>query len=246
VLTIKLAAVPALLAGTVMLKGTGRGVRHPPREHIPQARDGAGLRLVAAWLGNGTVCCMFGLMSGVFPRLGTEIGVSATLFGALMAVAGLMRTGVFFSALRGATWPGSWRLSVAVQVAGALLMATISVAAALPWLVLVFASLGTALGMAYYVSLYASLEDEGSRGMKSGIHEAALVGGVLVGTFGGGSIAQTWGLRAPYVPIAALAVLLVVAQSVLHLAFERRLALAAAAPEGSAEPVVAERPHGGA
>ncbi len=83
------------------------------------------------------------------------------------------------------------------------------------WLGLVFASIGIATGIAYYRSLYASLAGESSRGLKSGAHEAILFLGILAGSAGGGMLAHFWDIRAPYIPIAGLAFLVLIIQEVL-------------------------------
>ena len=211
-----LAAVPALLACVSMLRVTPpqAAKRQPPA--AGSSRPGARRRLAAAWIGNGTVCCMLGLMTGVFPDLGKTMGVSARLFGLLVALCGLVRTIVFLSGQLGAVWPRDWRASLATQVGGAGLVGIFGLTAS-GWMVaLVFAGVGLCMGLSYYVSLYTSLEGGGGRGRKSGLHEAALMTGVTIGTLGGGAIAHRWGLHAPYVPIALLSVVMVVLQAVLR------------------------------
>ena len=216
ILPILLAAGPALLAGA-SLRGVAGG-RRADRKASPAgpAPAGARRRLIAAWLGNGALCCLFGLMMNVFPMFGKTIGVTPTIFGGLIALVGLVRTGVFVMGGLGASWPRDWRLSLFVQVAAAALVALTGVVGSCWWAALVFASLGLGMGLSYYVSLYASLEGEGSRGIKSGLHEAALMGGLMLGAVGGGVVAHRWGLRAPYAPVAGLALVIVIAQMLLQ------------------------------
>jgi len=222
------ALAPVLLAAVPVLGAylSLRGVSERRAERVRRPRDGrrgggntAGL--LAGWIGNGSMCCLFGLMSGVFPKFGLEIGVGAAVFGLMMALAGLLRTGVFLASFFGSVWPRDWRVSVAGQLLAAALVGGVSLAGS-PWVPFVaFAGVGLGVGLAFQASLHRSLEGEHARGMKSGLHEAALMGGVLLGTFGGGGVAEAWGLRAPYVPAAGLACLLAAVQVVLNLRARR-------------------------
>jgi len=221
-LPVVLAGVPALLACFAAL--TSRRQNPMPKRAPPAhaASPGGLLRLIAAWLGNASICCLLGLMGGVFPRLGTEIGVTSVVFGFLIALNGLMRSGVFLGGFLGLRWLRDWRFSVAGQLLAAAMVGPIVAVSSKLWLAAAFAAMGIAGGTNYYVSLYASLEAPGSRALKSGIHEAALLAGLLFGTFGGGALAHKWGLRAPYLPMAGVVVVLAGLQVVLQLAARRR------------------------
>jgi len=107
------ALAPVLLAAVPVLGAylSLRGVSERRAERVRRPRDGrrgggntAGL--LAGWIGNGSMCCLFGLMSGVFPKFGLEIGVGAAVFGLMMALAGLLRTGVFLASFFGSVWRG--------------------------------------------------------------------------------------------------------------------------------------------
>jgi len=211
------AALPALLALVSAPRRAGR--RHRPAAPPPRGprKPGVRRRLAAAWIGSASICCLLGLMSGVFPKLGAEIGVTSAAFGVLIGASSVTRTGVFFAGLRGAVWPKDWRASCVAQVIAAGMVMTVCKASAHWWLAVVFATAGASVGVSYFASLYASLEDEGSRLMKSAIHEAAIFGGVLLGTLGGGEIAHAWGVRAPYVPMGLFVLALVAVQVALNL-----------------------------
>jgi hypothetical protein len=171
--------------------------------------------LAAVWLGNLSVCSLLGLMGGVFPKLGEQIGVDARAFGLLMAGLALGRLPAFVLALRWGRWLHDWRVGMVTQLLAAVMVATVSQASAYAWLSLVFLSVGLTGGANYYRGLFKSLEGEGSRGFKSGMHEASLMAGYLVGSLASGALAGRWGLRAPYVPISLLTVGLVAAQVIL-------------------------------
>jgi len=206
--------IPVLAACAAMVfspcpHGTPAPLRTAPRT------PGARRALAAVWLGNLSVCSLLGLMGGVFPKLGEQIGVDARAFGLLMAGLALGRLPAFVLALRWGRWLHDWRVGMVTQLLAAVMVATVSQASAYAWLSLVFLSVGLTGGANYYRGLFKSLEGEGSRGFKSGMHEASLMAGYLVGSLASGALAGRWGLRAPYVPISLLTVGLVAAQVIL-------------------------------
>ena len=208
------AAIPAVLACAVMLRSPcahTRPVKVAPGPKAPGSRR----ELLAVWLGATAVCSLLGLMSGVFPKLGTELGVTAGVFGLFMAGSGLGRSVVFSLGLRWSRRLHGWGWAAVTQVLAGGMVASVARASSHLWLALVFVSLGLALGVNYFRGLYKSLEHAGSRGLKSGLHEAALLGGILLGSLGGGAAAKQWGLRAPYAPAGIWVLTLVALQAVL-------------------------------
>lgn len=208
------AVVPAALAGAAMLRSPCTH-RRPAKPEAGPRTPGSRRELVTVWLGATAVCSLLGLMSGVFPKLGTELGVTASVFGVFMAGLGLGRSVVFSLGLRWSRHLHGWGLAAATQLLAGCMVASVARATSRLWLALVFVSLGLALGTNYFRGLYKSLEHAGSRGLKSGLHEAALLGGILVGSLGGGAAARAWGLRAPYAPAGLWVLTLVLLQAVL-------------------------------
>lgn len=211
-------ALPFLVAGVFPLFAAAAMARAPqkhakPNRHAREpATPGVKRGLLAAWLGNVSICCLLGLMSGVFPKLGSEIGVTSTTFGVFICLMGVGRSLLFLLGFRWSRWLRDWRLTVLAQILAAGMVATVSRTNSHVWLGLVFVTLGLSFGATYYRGLYTSLEGAASRGMKSGMHEAALLAGILLGSLGGGSVAHFWGLRQPYFPMACFTVLLVTVQ----------------------------------
>ena len=208
------AVAPVALAFAVVALSPSPHAR-PTRVARGRSEPGTRRVLAAAWLGNASSCCLVGLMGSVFPELGLAINVNEAAFGRLMAGMGLGRTFMFLLGFRWSRWLQDWRKAAAAQLLGAAMVATVAKASAQWWLAMVFLSVGFALGVNYYRGLYKSLEGEGSRGLRVGLHEAALLGGITLGSLGGGALAEGWGLRAPYVPIAVIVAVLVAVQCVL-------------------------------
>ncbi len=208
------AGAPILIACLVLLLTPKEPVRLEKKPcHAPEA--GSKRDLVSAWLGNFSAFCLVGLMCGIFPKLGIEIGITSSKFGVLVAIMGLGRTLMFVLGMRRSIWVRDRWISTLAQALAAGTVAMVPFTNAHWWLSLVFASIGIATGIAYYRSLYASLAGESSRGLKSGAHEAILFLGILAGSAGGGALAYFWDIRAPYIPIAGLAFLVLIIQVVL-------------------------------
>jgi predicted MFS family arabinose efflux permease len=208
------AAVPVVVACGAMVLSPCPHSR-PARAATSSRTPGTRRTLVAVWLGNMSVCSLLGLMESVFPGLGQRIGVDAPAFGMLMAVLGLGRMPVFVMAFSRGRWFHDWRVGVGTQLVVSGMVATVAWTSAHWWLAAIFLALGLAAGINYYRALFKSLEGEGARGFKSGLHEASLMAGFLLGSLASGVVAEHWGLRAPYVPMALVSVGLVAAQWIL-------------------------------
>jgi MFS family permease len=207
-----LGTIPMLVACGVLIQsrcGHGKPQACAPSTPAPGTRR----ELATVWLSNVSVCSLLGLMSGVFPKLGADIGVNAGMFGLFMGGLALGRSSVFLLGLRWGDRLHDGRLAMATQALAAVLVATVSRAQSRAWLALVFGVIGLALGANYFRGLYKSLEQAGSRGLKSGRHEATLLLGVLLGSLGGGTLARGVGVRAPYVPAGLLVGVLLLAQA---------------------------------
>jgi MFS family permease len=231
------AVLPAGLACALMLRfrcGHGRP------EAVVRTAPVVGVKreLVSVWLSNMAVCSLLGLMSGVFPELGMTLGVNAAVFGFLMAGLALGRSVVFFLGLFWSQRLHDWRLAMPAQIFAGLMVASVGRTHSRIWLALVYLAVGLAVGINYYRGLYKSLEGAGSRGLKSGLHEATLLLGILLGSLGGGWLAKNHGLRAPYMPAGVFVIVLLVFQAALLISSgaARRKAAPVPPEDGAAGP----------
>jgi predicted MFS family arabinose efflux permease len=215
------ACIPAFMACLASLIIKPRDTVSGTAEDSEEPRIVSKKELAGAWFASLCVFCLFGLMSSVFPKLGSEIGITSDRFGILVFFAGAARTLVFAFGTRWGQRLTDWRISTAVQAVTVVMVSTVCYTSSHMWMGIVFVALGLSAGTAYYRSLYTSLEGKGSKVLKSGAHEAILIAGLLAGTIGGGAIAQKWGLRAPYVPVAGLAMILLAVQVILALLARR-------------------------
>jgi MFS family permease len=210
-LTFLVALIPLSLACSAMVWSPCPH-RRPARVAPGPSQRGSKRLLAAAWLGTISACSLLGLIGGVFPGLGRTLGVGPSLFGVLLAGAALGRTLVFLLGFRWGRWVRDWRSAALAQIVASAMVGTLAFASRAWWLAVVFGVAGVAMGVCYYRGLYQTLEAPGSRGRKSGVFEASVLGGILLGTLGGGWIADRYGLRAPYVPLGLGCVLLALVQ----------------------------------
>lgn len=216
------AALPVALAYLILLFTPAEVSEKKEGDAAGETWSGSGAELAAAWLSCLSMACLGGMMMGVFPRLGKDIGIGASKFGLLVATAGMGRTVMFALGMWKSNIVRDWRFSGIVQLAAAGMVATLCRAESYWWIACVYVVLGISFASTYYRSLYASLEGAGSKGMRSSVHEAVLFAGILIGSVGGGEIAERWALRSPYVPIACLVVLFGIVQLVLVGAARRK------------------------
>jgi predicted MFS family arabinose efflux permease len=209
------AAIPALMGVALLAphpyqRAAAHARASPVSAPAPTRRE-----MYGVWLGNFAIFSMIGLMLDVFPSRGLDIGVTPSRFGVFVFLLGFARSLMFLLGFRWSRRLRDRRGAMLAQVAAAGMLATVSVASSHVWLALVCGTIGLASGVTYYQGSYASLESIGARGLRSGLLDASVVAGSLVGALGGGALARFVDKRAPYVPIAGMAMLLVIAQMVL-------------------------------
>jgi MFS family permease len=189
---------------------TAAPVRH--QEDAPvvdQAHPGHDSFLRAAWIGNFSVYCTFGIIMNLFPELGhAEFHLSPFAIGCLIMLLGLARTITFWYLGKWIVWPYQTRFIFRSLPAAALGLILIALAPT-PWLLVPgFVILGIVLAFSFNNSLFYSLSSPENVGANTGRHETMAVGGIMTGSLLGGILAEAFGLRAPYL-VAALFISLV-------------------------------------
>ncbi len=170
--------------------------------------------LYLAWIANVATYFTIGVMRSLFPKLGEQLGMGTTSIGALLSLITVSQVVSFAILARTSSW--HYRLvpifaSQAVLLVSSLMVYSLSGVGELsPVMVL----MGGCTGLVYYSSIYYSLNTSGSRGARSGIHEALIGVGIVLGPLSGGIVAQIWGLRAPYL-LAAGAITVAISATVL-------------------------------
>lgn len=171
----------------------------------PVPRPGTRAFRLAAWTANAVAYGLATLLNIHYPAWLREIGHGEALLGTYLGVVFFTQTGSFLWLTR---FPG-WRYRVAPlllwQVPLVLVVALLPWFRA-PWLILAGApAVGAGLGMAYFASLFYSVEHPEDRGRNAGLHEAILgVGSMVIPVLGGWVAGMTGRLEAPYLVGAAV------------------------------------------
>jgi len=177
-LVVTLAAVPLL--AVPMPEAPAAPAQEPGEgEAVGPARARLFLRL--AWIANFTAFfAMVGIMR-IFPRISGELGVELGRMGWVLVPLDLGKIASFALLTRAPFWHYSFRwLFLTQAAAGAGLVAAGFVEAW--WLMaLLFPLLGALSGLTYFSSIYYGLNLREGEGMKSGLHETVLSGGVCIG-----------------------------------------------------------------
>jgi len=154
--------------------------------------------LYLAWLANFLGWCATAMVSGLVPELARMLQIGPAVSGVMLFMACASRVSILLTLQSRIGWQTRIRsllLSEAVMAVGLL-----SVAGAhhLFWLAWGMMAIGAASGMAYLMSVHASLSAQARPGRNVGIHEMLVGAGSLVGPVLGGAIAKATDIRTPY------------------------------------------------
>jgi len=224
----------ACVAAAFVLLPKGRGVALAAREAAPPAAAGQRaevgppgaqvLRTFRAmgWIANTAAYGVFGILTHHLPQWFTHRGWDERDYGWYLGGILASQT-IVFLVLGGAVrlaW-SAWRLWLP-QLMGAAAVALVPVLAHYPWLLATAPVIGLACGVSYSASIFYSLEAPGERGRNAGIHEGLIGVGGFLPPFAAGLLVRFGGqLGAPYALAAALLILSLAAQVVLHVRCRR-------------------------
>jgi DHA1 family tetracycline resistance protein-like MFS transporter len=135
----------------------------------------------------------------IFPKLITEIEMSASAYSLLMLVWSGTQWIMFY--ILGATkrWHHKFSIIAMSQILGCIgfIIIYLTNFPALWVVALIF--IGIQSGMIYFSSIYYSLSGHADRGNKSGWHECILASGGLIGPFIAGALANYISIKSPYI-----------------------------------------------
>lgn len=189
--------------------------QEPPRPaEPPRSRRRKRAFLIAALAANFLGYGVNALAIALVPKLGASLGLSPTVQGGLLAmtVAGQFAG---FLLLRGShAW--AYRAGPLLAVEALFAAAALPLALATRWPLLLpsLFCYGLFLSVSYASSIFYSLDFDERRGLRTGIHEAALGTGGFVLPLLGARVAASGGTRLPYVLAGAAAAGLALVQAV--------------------------------
>ena len=191
---------------TILLIAPGdRGAEHPDIQ--PRTRREALSFLYIAWVCNFASWFMSVAVKVLFPELAQALQIPKPTLGLLITAIGLGQVLAFWGLGRGRWWQYRLWPILAAQAVGMVGMVLLARGQATAVFALGMLLAGGMTSMTYTASLFYSLRAPGrGRGLRTGLHEANLGTGILLGPLTGGWAASATGdLRAPY--LLALAVI---------------------------------------
>jgi len=154
--------------------------------------------LPMAWLANFATFFAIGTVRSLFPKLATDLGVSPGLLGYLMALIALAQLTAFYLMAQTERWQFKVSPMIAAQLLAIVGLGILAVGKHPAFFAVGLLMLGALAGVTFTASIFYSLHTEGPGGRRTGIHEAIVGSGFLMGPLLGGFIAEHLGPRAPY------------------------------------------------
>ena len=164
----------------------------------PDPPENHSLYINISRIANFTLWLSLGVIRYIFPKLGTELGISPSRLGFLMFIFSLSQTLTFY--LLGITQRWHYRVFPLIffQLLGVTGFLVIFITTS-PWLFLfAFVLVGISIGMTHTSSLFYSVNIISQRGPSAALHETVLGTGGIFGPLLGGIIAENFSLRTPY------------------------------------------------
>lgn len=154
--------------------------------------------LPLALLANFATFFAIGLVRALFPKLATDLDISPSLLGYLLALIALTQVAVFYFMSRTDRW--QFRLSpiIFAQLLAAFGLGLIGIGTQPIVFACGFLLLGGLIGVTFTASIFYSLYAEGPGGRRTGVHEAIVGSGFLFGPLLGGLVAEHFNARLPY------------------------------------------------
>ncbi|MBC7327595.1 MFS transporter [bacterium] len=154
--------------------------------------------ILIGWTANFVGWFTIGTLRYLFPKLAVELNISPFTIGLLTFTMAIFQAissyGVGFMVM----FHYNLGFLLIVQFLMMLGFLIIILSSSIPLFFLSFTLLGICIGIAYFFSLFYSLESEEGKGHKSGIHESIVGAGGLLGPLLGGIVAQYSNLRMPF------------------------------------------------
>ncbi|MHB8996537.1 MAG: MFS transporter [Armatimonadota bacterium] len=185
--------------------------------------DKARLFLYLAWIGNFASWFCRGSIGAIFPKLGDTLGFSEPLISTLAFVPTLALCIMFGVARLSHRWQYHLRILLLVELFGIAGMLIVGRAVTPLVFTIGFALTGLCTAITYISSLtYALHGTSENRGKRSGLHEAVLGVGIIIGPLAAGFLGERLNLHAPFFACGVVFAAAMVAQIIVWLVMTRR------------------------
>lgn len=149
-------------------------------------------------IANFTLWFSLGVIRYIFPKLGTNLGISSSFLGLLMFALFSSQTLIFYGLGIFRNWQYTIYPLIFFQVLALSGLAIIFFSSSFVLFLLAFLLIGAGIGMTHSSSLFHSVNTVLQKGPRAAVHEIFLAAGGLSGPLIGGIIAQRFSLRTPY------------------------------------------------
>ena len=219
----------------VMMLLTRRDGRTPEEVEPPAVAPRVAMTFLhVAWIANFASWFMSNSVKTLLPKLTRATSVPDTTLGWLVATVAIAQTVMFIATRFSDRWQYNLKPLVFFQALGATGMVIVALGNSPATWATGIAMAGLCAGMTYSASLFYSLHGRSAgHGARTGMHEAILGSGILMGPLAGGwAIDATGGnLHVPYILAAAVAAAALVAVVTLFALRTRAEAARAEVPE---------------
>ena len=178
----------------------------------------------SGWASNITSALSMSLIFFLFPQLATQLGIPASVHGAMLAAARVVVVGMYFLLHFTDLWRHRISPSLAVKAIASAGLVLVSFSSTVPLLTVGLMCASVMAGYIYFSGIFYSTTSFGqkNKGVAGGMHEATLAVGLSGGSLGGGYLSARGGLRLPYQVCAALLVVSMVLQTTAYLVLRRK------------------------
>ena len=198
----------------VPISESGPDTTHSRAKRSVAAPSGHFLPL--ALLANFATFFAIGLVRALFPKLATDLGISPSLMGHLLALTALTQLAVFYFMSRTDRWQFRVSPIIFAQLLASFGLGLIGTGTQPIVFACGFLLLGGLIGMTFTASIFYSLYAEGPGGRRTGIHEAIVGSGFLFGPLLGGLVAEHFNARLPYLMGSIVILVTIGIQLLIH------------------------------
>lgn len=152
-----------------------------------------------SWIAIFFTWVSLGVLRYIFPKLITELGMTARIYGLLMLAWSGTQVILFYVFGSTKKWHYKFPILIGFQILGSIGFVIIYLTNTIQFWIIALMFFGMQTGMVYFSSMYYSLCGHADRGNKSGWHESILSSGGLVGPFVAGALANYVSVKSPYI-----------------------------------------------
>ncbi len=165
----------------------------------PQTNPEFGYLLAIAWMANFAIFFSHSAVRQLFPKLATDLGISPVALGNLLALIGVSQAVTFIALALIEGWQFRTVLLFTAQFIGIVSLAGFAFGESTLVFAIALLGLGLVAGATFSFSIFHTLYTKNPLGRRTGINEAIVGGGFMLGPLLGGYVAEHFGPRSPYI-----------------------------------------------